>query len=157
MLSVSRQSVHELIARKIIDRGDDGLIDVDLARSAIANRVRPSAKSAALVSAAQPPSAQPAEPASDDQAVTSYHVAKTLREAAEAQIARYKLAEMRGELVRSDAVKAAHQRLAAGLREALLQIPSRLAAVIAAESDQARCHALLEQELHQALAAITQA
>ena len=46
---------------------------------------------------------------------------------------------------------------AAGLREALLQIPSRLAAVVAAEPSQARCHELIEAELHQVLAQLTEA
>ena len=41
-----------------------------------------------------------------------------------------------------------------GLREALLQIPSRLSAVMAAETDQARCHDLLQREIHTVLAGV---
>lgn len=83
-----------------------------------------------------------------------YWESRARREAAEAETAELKLALMRGELVRAEDIRSEHSKRVAGLREAMLQIPSRVAAVLAAESDQARCHALIEQELHQALAAI---
>jgi phage terminase Nu1 subunit (DNA packaging protein) len=77
------------------------------------------------------------------------------RELAEAKLAEHKLAELRGELVRAAEVKAAWAKKATGLRSALLQIPARLAAVVAAETDQAKCHDLLQGELHQVLAQIS--
>jgi phage terminase Nu1 subunit (DNA packaging protein) len=76
------------------------------------------------------------------------------REAAEAELAELKLAEQRGELVRAADVRAAHSKRAAGLREALLQIPARLAAVLAAESSQARVHDVLQRELHEVLSQV---
>lgn len=154
MLQVSRQSVHELIARAVIERGVDGLVDVEMAKIAIANRVRPSAKTAAKM---QPPtgdtsptsSAPPAIP--DDGAATSYHVAKTLREVAEARLAQLRLGEMRGELIRLAAVKTALGIAFATAREYLLQLPSRLAPQLAGESDPATIQNLLHAEIHQAL------
>ena len=48
-------------------------------------------------------------------------------------------------------------RRLSGLREALLQIPSRLEAVLASETDPTKVHELLEAELFQALAAASEA
>ena len=84
-------------------------------------------------------------------AATNYHVAKTMREAAEAHIARLKLAEMRGELIRTDAVRAVMSNIFATTREAVLQMPARLAPLLAAESDPAAVQNLLHAELHAAL------
>lgn len=86
-----------------------------------------------------------------------YWESRARREAAEAELAELKLAEQRGDLVRAGDVRAAQAKLAAGLREALLQIPARLAAVLAAETDQARCHDHLQDELHQVLAQVAAA
>ena len=158
MLQVSRQSVHELITRAVIERGADGLVDVEMAKLAIANRVRPSAKTAATKQPAvtTTPILATAPPANaDDGAATSYHVAKTLREVAEARLAQLKLGEMRGDLVRVDHVRASLARRAAAFREGLLQIPSRLSAVLAAEVDQARIHTLLDGELRTVMLQLT--
>jgi hypothetical protein len=161
-LGVTRQSINELVKRGVLPEDGDGLIDVELARVALANRVRPSSKTAAALGTAvigadgaPLPAAAPA-PAAVDTSTTSYHVAKTLREATEAKIAQLKLAELSGELIRVADVRSAYAKRAAGLREALLQLPSRLAPVMAAESDQARCYQLLEQELHEVLQQITE-
>lgn len=160
-LGVSRQAINDLVKRRVLEVGQDGRIDVELARVALANRVRPSSKTAAALHApavpgiAIAPTASTATHSAPD-TVTSYHVAKTLREAAEAKIAQLKLNEMQGQLVRSDTVRAETARLAAALRESLLQLPARLTPVLAAESDPAKLHDLLERELHQVLAQLTQ-
>ena len=82
----------------------------------------------------------------------AYWAVKARREKAEADMAELKLAEQRAELVRVSAVRSAYATRAAALRESILQIPARLAAVLAAETDHARCHDLLQAELHQVLA-----
>lgn len=158
-LGVSRQAINDLVKRRVLEVGQDGRLDVELARVALANRVRPSSKTAAGLQ--QSPSAAPItvpQPAaSQPDTVTSYHVAKTLREAAEAKIAQLKLSEMQGQLVRADTVRAEAARLAAALRESLLQLPARLTPVLAAETDPAKLHDLLDTELRQVLAQITAA
>lgn len=154
-LGVSRQAVSDLIKRQVIPIGGDGLIDVEVARMAIASRVRPSAKTNAAAASAAPPSPQVAQDGAPD-AQLSYHVAKTLREAAEAKIAQLRLAEMRGDLVRADKVRSATSRLAAGLRESLQQLPDRLAAILAVETSQARVRDILATEIDRALTMATQ-
>lgn len=82
---------------------------------------------------------------------TSYEEARRRRETAEANIAEIKQAEMEGQVIRADAVRAAWAAKITGARDALLQIPSRIAPVLAAETDLVRVTALLEDELRRAL------
>jgi hypothetical protein len=148
---ISRQAVHEWVKRGLIAKGPDGLLcarEVQVLRAGL----HPSSKASApptVPSPAAPP--EPAVPASDDAAMTSYHVAKTLREAAEARIAQIKLAELQGQLVRAADIQAELSRIFATFREAMQQIPNRLAAVLAAETDQARVHDALDVEIRSAL------
>lgn len=156
LLGVSRQAVNDLVKRGVLTSDADGLIDVELARYAITQRVRPSSKTSAALDAATvkpPPAANVNDSsAADDVAVTSYHAAKTLREAEEARIARLKREEMEGALIRTTAVRTVIANTLASTRESLLQIPARMATVLASETDAARVHDLLQAELHSALA-----
>ena len=87
----------------------------------------------------------------DDEAMT-YDVARRRREAAEARIAEMKQAEMEGVLIRVDSVRSSMATTISGARDALLQIPSRLAPVLAAEPDLLKVTAVMEDALRQALA-----
>ena len=58
---------------------------------------------------------------------------------------------MCGVLIRTEAVRSAWANKITAARDALLQIPSRLAPVLAAEADMERITELLEAELRQAL------
>lgn len=80
-----------------------------------------------------------------------YMTSRTRRESAEAEMAELKLAEQHGQLIRVDAVKQALANAFTATRDSLLQIPSRLAAVLAAETDAAKVHELLQLELYRAL------
>ena len=154
-LGVSRQAVHELVKRGVLSKDKDGLIDFELAKHALMNRVRPSGKTAAsLQEPATPPTIQTPETSTEPE-ITSYHVAKTLREAAEAQIARLKLAEMQSDVIQVSAVRATWATRIASARDALLQIPARIAPVLAAETNLAAVTLLLESELRQALAELS--
>ena len=156
LLDVSRQAVHDLVKRGIISKDAAGLIDVAQAQAALANSVHPSSKTAAaLQSTAPPPGTSPAATTPPENGqnveVTSYHVAKTLREAAEAQMARLKLAEMQGDVIRIAAVQTQFATVFVTVREALVQIPARMAPVLAAETDPVAVHNVLHAEIHQAL------
>ena len=82
--------------------------------------------------------------------------ARIEREQAEAALARLRLAELSGELVRVADIKRALSRKAAALRDSLLNIPHRLAVQAAAESDPARVFAMIDAELRHALELLTQ-
>jgi phage terminase Nu1 subunit (DNA packaging protein) len=86
---------------------------------------------------------------------TSYDEARRRRETAEAHIAEMKQAEMQATLIRVDAVRAAWASKITGARDALLQIPSRIAPVLAAETDLVRVTGLLEDELRRALSELS--
>lgn len=106
--------------------------------------------------AAGPASIAPDAPA-DAVKVEDYYVSRARREAAEASRAELALAELQGELVRAADVRASLARRAAAFREGLLQIADRLAAVLAAETDQARVHELLSGEIRTTLLQLTEA
>lgn len=135
-LGVTRQAIHELVKRSILSVDADGLIDVELAKVALANRVRPSGKTAAaLASPPAPMAQQPATPATDPNA-TSYHVAKTLREVTEAKIAQVKLAEMEKRLIAKEPAVTAAYTAFRSLRDAGMTLGRKLASKLAPMTDQ---------------------
>lgn len=80
--------------------------------------------------------------------------ARLERERADAARASMQTRQLAGELVSAADVRAALAKRLAAAREYLLQIPARLAPVLAAETDQAACARLLEDELLRVLAII---
>ena len=77
--------------------------------------------------------------------------ARTRREIAEANIAEMDEAKQRRELIRVSAVQAQLSTDYATTRDAMLQIPARMAPLLAAEKDPATVQNLLHAEIHQAL------
>lgn len=157
LLGVKRQAVHDLVKRGIVPVGDDGLIDVAHATDAMAKTLRADAKTVASIMSAAPaavPTAPPpqATPTIDPNDATSYHVARTLREATEARMAQLRLRVMAGELVDADRVRRVATTLAATVRSGLERIPDKLADRLAAMTDPSECHAVLAQEIDQVLA-----
>lgn len=73
------------------------------------------------------------------------------REAADAAMAEHRLAEERGKTIRVEVVRQVLANALSGTRDALMQIPARLAPVLSAESDPAVVHQLLEEEIFLAL------
>jgi hypothetical protein len=78
---------------------------------------------------------------------SGYLDARTSRERAEARLAQLRALEAEGLLVNRDRVRKELAQRLAGLRQGLLQIPARLQSVLAAETDEVRCHDLLHDEL----------
>lgn len=95
---------------------------------------------------AAPPPTGAAAPAVDD-----YWQSRGRREAAEAESAELKVAELRGELIRVSAVETVWSASLAATREHLLQVRARLAPLLAAESDVFKIEQLLDAEHNQAL------
>ncbi len=145
-LGVSPTAVH-----KARDSGRITVIDgkFDLAVAKIqweANRQRRRAEASSTKSASKADEV-PAEEAAD------FWVSKARREAAEAEISELKAAELRGELVRKVAVEREVASRLVALRESLEVLADRLAAVLAAETDQQAVRRLLRDEHRNALAA----
>ena len=157
-LGVSRQAISNLVKRGVLSEDKDGLVDVELARHAIASRVSPDSKTSQALSVVPAPAGQPVAPQAlaagkpvEELAITNYHVAKTLNESAQAKMNHLKLREMQGELIRVDAVRTAVAGAMSMARESLMQIPTRLAAILAGESDASAIHRMLEAEIITAL------
>lgn len=86
-----------------------------------------------------------------------YLESRSRREAAEAEMAEIRLSEQRGEVIRLDIVKNVLSVAFSMTREALLQIPDRLATTLAADSNPVTVHETLSGEIHDALHAIASA
>ena len=84
-----------------------------------------------------------------------FQEARTRREIAEANLAEMREAELEGKLIRVEVIRAAWAKRVASTRDALLQIPSRMAPMLAAQSDVDQVARLLEEELRQALAELS--
>jgi phage terminase Nu1 subunit (DNA packaging protein) len=82
--------------------------------------------------------------------------ARIEREQAEAALARLKLAEQRGELVRVAGIRLALARKFVSIRDSMLNLPHRLAATVAAEQDQARVFMLIDREVRMVLELLSQ-
>lgn len=105
------------------------------------------------VAVAHAPSTFPpaALPPAGDFGDEDFQMARTRREIAEANLAEMREAELEGKLIRVDAIRAAWARRIASTRDALMQLPHRLAPVLAAEADLDRVSRVLDDELRQAL------
>lgn len=99
-----------------------------------------------------PASQPPAGSADDDQFIFAEHQAK--REYYKAELARLEFEERINKLIEADSVDAEWFRLTRIVRDAVMNVPSRLAGVLASESDEKKIHQILEQELRQTLEAI---
>lgn len=86
-----------------------------------------------------------------------FQAARTRREIAEANLAEHKEKELAGELIRVDAMRAAWAKRITATRDALLQLPHRLAPVLAAQSDMVKIGQLMDAELRQALTELVKA
>lgn len=77
--------------------------------------------------------------------------ARTRREIADANLAEMKEAEQRNELIRMEAIRSALASMISTTREAILQVPARIAPIVAVEPDPAKVYDLMMDELNQAL------
>lgn len=85
----------------------------------------------------------------------TYMQAKTADMVYTAKTAQLEYEERIGKLMRADEIRSYQAGKIASLREAFLQIPSRLVPVLAAETDPARIHVLLEDEIVRAMALVS--
>lgn len=128
----------------------------DLARAANGrNSGGGSTATAPVEGLAMPPDAGPR--ASAGQLDTLYRKAQTQEKVFAAKQAQLEYEEAAGLLLRAEAIKSVLATTLAATRDALLQIPARVSAVLAAELDPAKVHDTLQQELHQALAQLATA
>lgn len=101
---------------------------------------------------ADPPKSTDSEEPADEQFVYAEHQAK--REYYKAEISRLEYEERVAKLIEAEKVDAEWFRLTRIVRDAMMNIPSRLAGVLASESDEHKVSQILEKELRDALEAL---
>lgn len=142
----SQAAVNKAIKQGRITTQADGSIDAVAADAQWAQNSRPRARARSDIPMVPVRDELPDAPSED------YWASRARREAAEATIAEMRRDELEGQLIRADAIRASLARRVSAMRDALLQIPARLAPVLAAETTTERVVELLELELRQALA-----
>lgn len=163
----SREAVRKAVdAGRISAFGPDKLVDPGLADRQWAENTRVRAANDAAIAPGEPgdligaAAAAPAPEADAPAPVAStslaaepgYQAARAREAEADARMKELKLAETEGQLVRVDQVRAELAGKLAPVREALLQLPSRIASTLASQSDPARVQTVLEAEIHAVLA-----
>ena len=96
-----------------------------------------------------------ASPPTEMQEASGYSVDRARREKYEADLAQLKLLELQGDLVRVSEVRTEMAKAIGELRTNALQIASRLSPLLAAETDQAKVHLILDNEIRTLLRTVT--
>lgn len=109
------------------------------------------------------PSAKPPPPVQDepitagpafDKVSSTYAQSRAARETYAARIAKLEFEERSGKLIEAEAVKNESFKLARIVRDAMLNIPDRVAAEFAGETNQFKIHARLSEEIRKAIASL---
>ena len=151
---VSHVAVLKAIKAGRIVKEQDGTIDPDKADAAwkqntsqAQQRKPPKEDKASVERSVDPPS-------SGNQSINngpSYAQSRAIKEAYNARLAKLEYEEKSGALVRTDSVKVAWFNMLRVLRDRVLNIPDRMAPLLAAETDPKQVRELLEAELRQIL------
>lgn len=143
---------------RLVERDDSGkrVVDFDLTDRLVRNTTDMGRARNGTNAGAHAPSAPIADVASGPGRVdVIFRQAQAQERVFGAKLAELEYRKQVGELVRADDVRASLSRRAAAFREGMLQIPSRMAAVLAAETDEARIHAALDAEIRNVLLQLT--
>ena len=123
----------------------DGKVDLDVARVQLARNTDPEQSARGQQNRGDPPDG-------DDRG--GLWDAKERSERLRAELLEIELAEKRGELVKADDVRRATTNVARTARDALLGLPTRVAAELAAEADPGKVHDRLVVEIRKICAEI---
>jgi hypothetical protein len=142
---VSLAAVQKAIHSGRIATHPEGLIDSDRADAEWKAKTRPGQRRA------RPAPVATREPAEAPVAGLDYFRARAIRESYLARLAKIEFEEKTAQLVSRDEVQVAAFTRARTVRDNLLNIPDRLAATLAAESDADKVHQILTGEIRKAL------
>jgi hypothetical protein len=143
---VSHAAVQKAIRSGRITANADGLIDSDQADAEWNAKTRPRQQRARSV---PPATREPAEaPVAGG---LDYFRARAIRENYLARLAKIEFEEKTAKLISRDEVQVAAFTKARTVRDNLLNIPDRLAAMLAAEGDADKVHQILTGEIRKAL------
>jgi hypothetical protein len=143
-LGVSRQYVNKLVARGVIHVGEDGLIDF--------------ARAVRAIEAAQDPARPRTRPETEaeDPEITTYQIARTLKEKYAALSRKLEYEKAYGKLLPIEEVTAGWQMLIMAFRSRVLAIPSKLAPRLVTMNERAAIQAALAGEIREALTELSE-
>lgn len=150
-LGCAPSHVHKLKMRGVLAFGEDGLIEEAAARGAIEAARDPQKDYVRERYEGNRPGQAPGQGPGQVSDNTTYHRAKSAREAIEARRAQVLLERLMGELVAVADVKREYFAIARTVRDGLLALPDRLAPTLAVEGDARQVHELLAAEIEQVL------
>ncbi len=139
---MSFPAVQKAIASGRISTTATGLIDSEVADEEWKRNTRTRATAAAERDAGED---------GDVFGAAQYNKARAVREHYQARLAKLEYEQKVGSLVSRDEVKIAAFNTLRQFRDAMLNIPDRLAAMLAAETEAARCYEILATEIRKAL------
>jgi pyruvate/2-oxoglutarate dehydrogenase complex dihydrolipoamide acyltransferase (E2) component len=142
---VSLAAVQKTIHSGRITPNADGLIDSDRADAEWNAKTRPGQRRT------RPAAVTPREPAEAPTAGLDYFRARAIRESYLARLAKIEFEERIAKVVDRDEVQVAAFTRGRVVRDNMLNIPDRVAATLAAESDVDRVHRILSDEIRMAL------
>lgn len=145
-LGVTPHAIYDFIRRGIISRDADGLIDVELAKVAIATRVRSFGKTAAAVVAGGAGDA-PAGRMGPSQDTLRYQRERAMREQEDRLMARTKRLQLERRLIDKEATLKAVFTSFRTLRDQVMPVGRRLAARLATMTDARDIQQAIDSEL----------
>lgn len=148
---VSHVAVLKAIKSGRIEKEPDGTIDVAKADVAWAKNTSPAQKRRKDTATVQALSARPATETPALNHGPSYAQSRAVKEAYHARLAKLSYEEKSGALIKTDVVKVAWFNTLRVLRDRILNMPDRMAPIMAAESDPKIIRDFLDKELRQAL------
>jgi len=150
---VSLAAVQKAIRSGRIATTGEGSIDSDRADAEWSAKTRPGQKRSTKIAAPTPAASYPETPRAEPGGAGSldYFRARAIRENYLARLAKIEFEEKTAKLISRDEVQVATFTKARAVRDNLLNIPDRLAATLAAESDPDKVHLILTEEIRRAL------
>jgi len=149
--SVALSAVQKAIKSRRIAKLPDGQIDSDAADTGWKRNTKAYAPA---VTRRPPAVTRRPEPEEDEGAgfgASQYTKARAVREHYQARLAKIDYEERVAKLVSKDEVQVAAFNKFRQFRDHMLNIPDRVAAMVAAEAETAKCHEILANEIRRAL------
>ncbi|MCC6366347.1 MAG: hypothetical protein IT165_22750 [Bryobacterales bacterium] len=148
---VSLAAVQKAIKAGRIRTAADGKIDVAQADADWERNTGPRQQAGKAASSVPPPKPAPAPAAEPMAGGLDYARARAVRENYMARLAKIDFEERSGKLVSRDEVQVAAFNKFRTFRDGMLNIPDRVSALLAAESDASKVHGSLTTEIRKAL------
>jgi phage terminase Nu1 subunit (DNA packaging protein) len=150
-LQAVMKAIHEGRLVESVTRRESGRYDVDPVKADAEWSANTDSGQGAPAHLANRPAAEPDDIEAEDGQPITYAEARAQHERFKARLAQLELEQREGKLVEADAVRREAFRVARIVRDALLNLPDRVAGELAAETNQFKVHQRLVQEIRRAL------